>query len=121
MSAAYDGAAKLDTIGRFVCICEGGRSSTDVDDGGARFEESKSLGGLIARLGDDEHYPYEGISQDRAVGVISVHSSQRTRSGGVHGRVGRMWIRGFVRRNGGHHAKELNIVVHRSSRKRNVE
>jgi hypothetical protein len=121
MSAAYDGAAKLDTIGGFVCICEGGRSSTDVDDGGARFEESEGLGGLIARLGNDEHYPYEGICQDGAVGVISVHSSKRTRSGGVHVRVGRMWIRGFVGRDGGHHSKELNVVVHGERRKRNVE
>lgn len=60
MSATYDGAAKLDTIGRLVCICEGRRSSANVDDGGARFEESESLRGFVTRLGDDEHYPYEG-------------------------------------------------------------
>jgi hypothetical protein len=61
MSPAYNGAAKLDTIGRLVCIYERRRGSANVDDGGARFEESEGLGGLVTRLGDDEHYPYEGM------------------------------------------------------------
>jgi hypothetical protein len=112
MSATYDGATKLDTIGRLVRICEGRRRSANVDDGGARFEESESLSGLVTRLGDNEHYPYEGICQERAVGDISEYSNGRTRCGGVHRMVGRMWIRGFVGRNGGNHAKKLNIVVH---------
>jgi len=55
-----------------------------VDDGRARLEESESLGGFVARLWNDEHYPYERICQDRAVGVMSVHSHGRTRGGGVH-------------------------------------
>ncbi len=61
MSAAYDWAAKLDTIGRLVCAWEGGGRPTNVDDGRVRFEESESLGGLVARLWDDEHYPYKGV------------------------------------------------------------
>lgn len=87
-----------------------------MDDGGARFEESKSLGGLVARLGDDEHYPYKGIGQDGTVGVISVCSSGRTRGWGVQGRVGSMRIRGFVWRNRGYHAQKLDIVVHVKSK-----
>ena len=88
-----------------------------MDDGGARFEESQGLSGLVARFGDDEHYPYKGICQEGTVGVISVHSSGRTRSWGVQGRVGSMRIRGFMWRNRGYHAQKLDIVVHVESRK----
>lgn len=55
-----------------------------MDDGGARFDKSEGLGRFVARLWNDEHYPYEGICQDRTVGVIGVHSHGRTRDGGAH-------------------------------------
>jgi hypothetical protein len=35
--------------------------------------------------------------------------------------VGRMWIRGFVGRNGGDHAEKLDIVVHGERKGRIVE
>lgn len=117
MSTAYHRAAKLDTIWRLVCVCDGGRRSTDVDDSGARFEESEGLSGLVTGLWDDEHYAYEGICQNTVVGIISLQSRGRTRSGGLHGKVGRMRIRGFVGRDGGYDAKKLDIVVHERKRK----
>lgn len=92
-----------------------------MDDGRARFDESEGLGGLVARLGNDEHYPYEGICQDRAVCVISVHSQGRTRDGGAHFRVSRVWIRGFGGRDGGHDTEKLDIVVHVEGREVIVE
>jgi hypothetical protein len=61
MSATYDGAAKQDTIRGLVGINDGRGCPTDVDDGGARVEESEGLGGLVARLWDNEHYSYEGV------------------------------------------------------------
>ena len=61
MLTAYDGAAKLDTIGRLVFVWDRGRRSTDADDGRARFDESEGLSGLVTRLWNDKHYPYEGI------------------------------------------------------------
>jgi hypothetical protein len=87
-----------------------------VDDGRARFDESEGLGGLVARLGNDEHYPYEGKCQERAIGVISVHSQGRTRDGGAHRRVNRVWIRGFGGRDGGYDTEKLDIVVHDEGR-----
>lgn len=55
-----------------------------MNDGRARFHKSEGLGGLVAGLGNDKHYPYEGICQDRAVGVIRMHSHGRTQDGGAH-------------------------------------
>jgi len=118
MSAAYDGAAKLDTIGGLFCICDGGGRPANVDDGGARFEESEGLGGLVTRLWDDEHYAYEGICQGTAVCSIRLHSSRRTRGGGLHRRVRGLCIRGFGGRNGGYHAKKLDIVIHGEGKER---
>ena len=46
MSAAYDGAAKLNAIGQFVSVYNKGGRSIDVDDCGTRFEESGGLGRL---------------------------------------------------------------------------
>ena len=71
---------------------------------------------LVTRLGNDEHYPYEGKCQDRTVGIISVCSQGRTRDRGAHRRVSRVWIRGFGGRNGGHDTEKLDIVVHGGQR-----
>jgi hypothetical protein len=87
-----------------------------MDDGRARFDEPEGAGGLVARLGNDEHYPYEGKCQDRAGGIISVYSQGRTQDGGTHRRVSRVWIRGFGGRNGGHDTEKLDIVVHGEGR-----
>ena len=111
MSTTYDRTAELDTIGRFVLDYEGGGSPTDVDDCGARLEESEGLCGFFAGLWDDEHDTYEGgIGQDTILGVIGLHSSGRTRGGGLL--EVRLGIRGSMRGNGGYHAEKLYIVVH---------
>jgi hypothetical protein len=114
VSTAYDGATKLDSIGRLVRVYDGGRRPTDVDDCGARFEESEGLRGFVARLWNDKHDSYEVVSQGSAVDVIGQHSEERTRGRGLEGGgIVRVWIRGFLGWNGGHHANKLNIVVHR--------
>lgn len=83
MSTAYDGAAKLDSIGRLVSVYDGGGRSTDVDDCGAIFEESEGLGGFVARLWNDKHYSYKVVSQYTIVGLIGFHREGRTRGGGL--------------------------------------
>jgi hypothetical protein len=62
MSTAYNGTAKLDTVWRLVLfrVIEGGGSSTDMDDGRARLEETKGPSWFVAVLWDDEHDSYEG-------------------------------------------------------------
>jgi hypothetical protein len=97
MSTTYNGAAKLDTIGRLVRVYDGGGRSTDVDHCGARFEESEGLRGFIARLWNDKHYSYKVVSQGTAVGVIGLHSEERTRGRGLEGGgIVRVRIRGFL-------------------------
>ena len=59
MFAAYDRAAKLNGIWRILSVDKGRRRSTDMDDGGARFEKTKSLSWLVSCLWDNEHYSYE--------------------------------------------------------------